>query len=116
MCIRDSHDSELFNQPNEVLVDILKMARTQSNWFVWLDTADSTGTCHFEVLPYVDRYLKKQLLVDMEMYKKPIWGGRIHCQYYHEKYNLDDKNVSGTIDVYKRQVLNEETRFQMILY
>ena len=92
------HDSELFNRPNEVLVDILKMARTQSNWFVWLDTADSTGTCHFEVLPYVDRYLKKQLLVDMEMYKKPIWGGRIHCQYYHEKYNLDDKNVSGTIN------------------
>lgn len=28
------HYSELFTQPNEVLVDILKIARTQSNWFV----------------------------------------------------------------------------------
>lgn len=29
---------------------------------VWLDTADSTGTCMFDVMPYVDLYFKKQLL------------------------------------------------------
>lgn len=91
------HDAQLFELPEEAFFDLLKLAKKQSNYFVWLDTADSTGTCHFEVLPFVDRYLKKQLLIDLNEYKTPIWGGRIHCQYYHEKYGLDDKNISGVV-------------------
>lgn len=92
------HDAPLFELSEKTFTDIMKLAKKQSNYFVWLDTADSTGTCHFEVLPYVDRYLKKQLLADMNLYKQPIWGGRIHCQYYHEKYNLDDKNISNVVN------------------
>ena len=92
------HDAQFFSLDEEDFLDIIKLAKAQSNYFVWLDTADSSGTCHFEVLPYVDRYLKKQLLVDMDAYKQPIWGGRIHCQYYHEKYGLDDMYVSGVVN------------------
>ncbi len=69
---------------------ILTLARERSRCLIWLDTADSTGTCRFEVLPYVHRYLKKQLLTDTARYLAPIWGGRVHCDHYHRQLSLAD--------------------------
>ena len=37
----------------------LKYVKQYCRNLIWLDTSDSTGTCNFEVLPYVDKYLKK---------------------------------------------------------
>lgn len=85
--------SEFMKIEQSERIEILKKIKEQSDMVVWLDTADSTGTPHFEVLPYVDRYLKKQILKDIELYSKPIWGSRLHCEYYHNKYGLDDAEI-----------------------
>lgn len=50
---------------------------------VWLDTADSTGTCMFDVMPYVDLYFKKQLLKNTEDYCRDVYGTRTFCVWNH---------------------------------
>lgn len=82
---------ELFSHSDEELFRVLEKLKGKCNLLVWLDSADSTGTPKFQVMPYVDFYLKKQLLTDKMEYTKPIWGGmRVHCEYYHNMTNLDD--------------------------
>lgn len=91
------HSTSLFNKlPYEIRIELLKMIKGNCNLLVWLDTADSTGTCNFEVLPIVDFYLKKQILKDISRYEAPIWGGRTFCEFYHERYNLDDESIADT--------------------
>ena len=40
----------------------LKQAKSNGNNVIWFDVTDSTGTCQFQVLPYVDRYYRNYLL------------------------------------------------------
>ena len=75
-------------------VEILKKVRSNCNMLVWLDTADSTGTCLFDVLPYVDLYFKKQILKEKNDYLRKVWGGRTFCEYYHNMLHIDDDMVT----------------------
>lgn len=72
---------------------ILKEIKEYSNKLIWLDTADSTGTCMFDVMPYVDLYLKKQILKDRNLYTKDFYGSRIFCEYYHNKTGIIDEEL-----------------------
>lgn len=90
-----SYPGGLGPEPLEAIATMLGQLRSQSEMIVWADTADSSGTCRFDVLPYVDVYLKKQLLKDRTRYFHPIWGGRTFCEYYHSKYELADPEISA---------------------
>ena len=79
---------------SEEQIDILKKMRDRCRTIVFMDINDSTGTCEYHLLPYVDRYLKRQLLADRELYTKPQWGGRIYTQYYHDNFGIDSKVLS----------------------
>ena len=71
---------------------------------IWLDTSDSSGTTFFEVLPYVSKYLKKQIYTDTSLYNKPLCRDRLFCEYYCKKSDVTiveaDKpqNVPITVD------------------
>lgn len=94
--------SYLCTCPTEERINILRSIKQNCKKLVWLDTADSTGTCMFEVMPIVDIYLKKQILKDKKRYLTPIWGGRTFCEYYHQKTGLEDKQLKqeySTLDV-----------------
>jgi hypothetical protein len=79
--------------PFGALKDTLEQLKMQSNMLVWLDTADSTGTCKFEVMPFVDLYFKKQILAERERYYSPLWGGRMFCEYYHANHGIQDPEI-----------------------
>ena len=64
--------------------------RKQVGKLYYFDTTDSTGTLQSEVLPYVDRYYKSQLLWDRSLYKEVWYGGRIYTDYYHRGYGVED--------------------------
>lgn len=70
--------------------EVLRYLHHRCSKLVWLDTADGTGTCMFDVMPNVDRYLKKQVLKDRTRYFKPIWGNRIFAEYYHETLEMEE--------------------------
>lgn len=73
---------------------ILKEIRTKCNMLIWLDTADSTGTCMFDVMPYVDLYFKKQLLKDKSLYCRDLYGARLFCDYYHKFLGIEDPQIT----------------------
>lgn len=86
------HISDFFHYD---YINLLKIAKKQSNTVIWLDTSDSCGTCKFDVLPYVDKYLKKQLYVDRSIYQREVWGGRLFCEFYHNLTGIEDTFVSS---------------------
>ena len=74
--------------------ETLKRIKNHCNLLVWLDTADSTGTCMFDVMPYVDLYFKKQVLKNTEDYCRDVYGARTFCEYYHNQLNIEDSTIT----------------------
>lgn len=86
--------SKLCKLPTEERIDILNKIKRKCKLLIWLDTADSTGTCMFDVMPYVDLYFKKQLLVDKNAYCRDVYGSRTFCEYYHDLLNIEDEDIT----------------------
>lgn len=87
--------------PKKERICILNGLRKKNIKIVWLDCSDSTGTCLFDVLPYVDLYLKKQVLKDKYQYMNPMIGQRIYIDYYVKSLGLEgieDETTSGIIE------------------
>lgn len=55
----------------EQLFHFLQSLRASADQLIWFDAADSTGSYDFPVLPYVDFFLKKQLLRNKDYYVNP---------------------------------------------
>lgn len=87
--------SKLCQMPAHERIDILKQIKSNCNMLVWLDTADSTGTCMFDVMPYVDLYFKKQLLKNTKDYCRDIYGTRTFCEFYHNILNVEDETITS---------------------
>ena len=60
---------------------------------IWFDTTDSTWCTQFEVLPYVDKFLKGQILKDKKLYLKPFKTGRIFTDAFNDLYNSKEDEV-----------------------
>ena len=82
------HKSFFVKKDTKERADFLKNLKKKSNKLVWLDCSDSTGTCVFDVLPFVDIYLKKQILKNKNLYCKKLLGQRLYTNYYSLKYGL----------------------------
>lgn len=74
----------------ETVFAFIDDARKYANKIVWLDDNDSTSVTHFELLPVIDLYLKKQLLKDKTRYTKPLYGDRVFTDYYHRRFGICD--------------------------
>lgn len=83
----------LESAPPEVRFQTLSGLRRRCDRLVWLDSSDSTGTTMFEVMPLVDLYLKKQVLKDREIYRKPLYSLRFSSDYYHRCFGIDDEPI-----------------------
>jgi len=73
------------------IIQFLKNARTKCGKLIWMDDADSTSVTHFELMPFVDLYLKKQIFVDKTLYQSPLYGGRIFSDFYHREFGIEDE-------------------------
>lgn len=87
--------------------EFLNNLRNCCDCIVWMDTADSTGTTQFEMLPYVDYYLKKQILKDINLYQYHHYGQRIYLDYYNKKYKIEDPIVDKQYTLLDKQYANK---------
>lgn len=78
---------------SDTRVNIVRKIKAHSNIVCWLDTADSTGTCLFDIIPYVDVYFKKQILKNKELYTNDLYGGRLFCDFYHNYLGIEDNSL-----------------------
>jgi hypothetical protein len=76
---------------NGPVIKFLKSLNERGLRIIWMDTSDSTSTTHFEILPYVHKYLKKQLFKDRSLYKGQLYGGRIFTDFYHKTFGAIDE-------------------------
>ncbi len=77
------------NTQNENLILFLKELKKYVEYLILFDTKDSTNV-QFELLPYVDSYVKKQLLKDHSLYTKKLLGNRVYTDFYIRNYNLNN--------------------------
>ena len=76
---------------NNVLLDYLSEIRSKVKKIIWFDNSDSSSVTNFEVMPYIDIYLKKQILINKSLYNSNFYGGRIFTDFYHKKFKIIDK-------------------------
>ena len=99
-------DSRIFTASGNLLpkgsLEKLYRLRKKYDLLIWFDTRDSTGTTSFEVMPLVDKYCKKLLLKDKELYEKHYSDCRIYSDFYCSNYDtlnchpcLDSHPLSG---------------------
>lgn len=74
----------------EKIKDFILQAKSNTSRVFWFDLSDSTGTTHFKVLPYVDKYIKSQVLKDKSRYQQKYYGMRITTDFYHHEFNIED--------------------------
>lgn len=72
------------------LRDRLPDVRRDGQRLLFFDTQDSTGSLETQVLGHVDAYYKAQLLRDLARYEQPYYGLRVHTDYYHSRFGVDD--------------------------
>jgi hypothetical protein len=68
----------------------LERARKSVPRIIWFDHEDSSGNTQFEVLPFVDRYLKKQLLRDRSLYSKELFLHNVASNFIHNRFAPKD--------------------------
>jgi hypothetical protein len=56
---------------------------------IYLDSFDSTSKPYLGILPYVDRYVKKQLLRDVHGYDGPLAGGYVFTDHLQRERGWD---------------------------
>jgi len=92
LCLMSIYFTEWWRTPERVF-EFIEESKKYCKKIVWLDDNDSTGVTHFELLPFIDLYLKKQLLKDKTQYKKPLYGDRLFTDYYHKEYGIVDETI-----------------------
>ena len=58
-------------QDQEYLINYLTEVRRSTAKLIWFDASDSSGSSDFSLIPYVDVFLKKQVLKDLNYYTNP---------------------------------------------
>ncbi|OPZ24643.1 MAG: hypothetical protein BWZ03_00002 [bacterium ADurb.BinA186] len=76
--------------PDDEIFNFLKAIRPNAKTIVWLDNVDSSGTCQFQFMPYVDLYLKKQLYKDRSLYSKKLYRDIEFADYLHNVLGVPD--------------------------
>lgn len=72
-------------------IDYLKNINNKNSNLIWFDMRDSAGTTQFEVMPYIKKYVKKQIYKDINLYKSDLYGGRFYTNYYSKNNGIKDK-------------------------
>ena len=98
LCLISKPTYKLVNEKEAIfkeggpIIELLRRARSYASKIIWMDDSDSSTVTHFEVLPYVDLYMKKQILKNRELYRQSFYGGRIFTEFYHQNFGVEDDN------------------------
>ena len=80
----------------EEIFSFLKNSKEAKQKIIWFDTTDSTWCTQFEVMPYVNKFLKGQLLKDKSQYLTPFRTGRIFTDTFDKLYNSKESEFTSS--------------------
>ncbi len=84
-------------QSQSQTLDLLESYQNSGATVIWFDTTDSSGTLQSQVFPFVQKYLKSQVLIDKIRYTDHIYGGRVYSDYYKNTFGITDE-VDDALD------------------
>lgn len=70
---------------------------------IYVDLQAFSTMPHARMLPYVDLYIKKQLLKDRHLYLQPLHGHRLYTHFYHQHFQVED-----TQDIWSEPIANAD--------
>ena len=89
----ESKQAVIYSKKKNIsLIDLIKKIKSKSNKLIFFDTSDSTEVELPEILPYVHKYCKAQILKNTKNYKKSYYGGRIFTDFVFKEYDIRDKH------------------------
>lgn len=91
LCLNSKYFSKWWPKEPQNVFEFIDKAKKYCSKIIWLDDSDSTSVTHFELLPEIDLYLKKQLLKDKASYTKPLYCDRLYTDFYNREYNISDE-------------------------
>jgi len=80
-----------WGERKDEIFEFLEHANGNGRKVFWFDTTDSTWVTQFEVLPYVDKFLKSHVFKNRKLYLNNFRTGRIFTDYFDELYNAGEK-------------------------
>ena len=93
VCVNSNVFRPYWSKRKDEIFRFLEDVKNSGKKLFWFDTTDSTWITQFEVIPYVDKFLKGQLLRDRELYLTPFKTGRIYTDTFDTLYNSGEKEV-----------------------
>jgi len=78
--------------PNNLILSFIKKLGENIDYIILFDNKASADI-QYEVLPYVERYIKTKLYKDRSLYLKNFYGYRVYTDYYLKNYHLDKNNI-----------------------
>ena len=77
---------------NHQIIEQFKIWRRKKIKIIFCDTTDSSSWIKSDILDFVDKYAKGQLLKNKELYLNKIYGDRIYADYYFKSKKVKDKD------------------------
>jgi hypothetical protein len=76
----------------DIALNTISDLRSRTNKLCFFDSADSTGSVQTQVIPFVDLYLKAQVLRDKTQYEKTLYGERVYTDYFFRHLGIRDSD------------------------
>lgn len=93
LCVIDDFFRADIPRNGATILSFLLVCRRRVPAVVWCDTRDGAGAAFFDVLPFVDLYVKSQLVKNRKEYTREWYGLEYHTDYYHRHNNILDDPV-----------------------
>jgi len=92
---------------SEEVQKTLAYFNTISDRVIYADVSDSTGWVKRDVFPYIDLFVKNQLLRDRKAYLKAQYGCRLYTDWIHQNYGVTDTSNEVNPPLVSEQDLNK---------
>ena len=89
-------------QNSKNLIEDIKFIYDKNKNIIWWDMRDSAGTTQFEVMPFVKKYVKKQIYKDLNIYCRALYGGRYYSDYYYKNFSVNDVDKYSSVNLEKK--------------
>ena len=82
----------------------LKVGKEKKIRIIFCDTTDSSSWIKSEIIEFVDKYAKGQLLKNKNLYLTKIYGNRLYADYYYKNQKVKDKNSQFSKPIKQEQL------------
>ncbi len=107
LVVESSFHGKRWTTDRDKILTEMQLFASRVDRLFYLDTSDSTALLHPEVLPFVARYFKNQLLVNRNLYKDTHYGRRIFTDFSHRKYGILDDAPEDSVPVLQNDQLEK---------